>query len=144
MQFLLQMCYAPTVCHDTLPVALRLSYECSSVLITDLLRSSRYKAIPHGSTALTDILPPLSHISHRWDILCSPGGVHSVGITTITIIQIDFAKPLWLSLVPRRPRVCRPGAGWSWKLRSGVRLIDRVVSGPSRTKQTLWLLSLKL
>ena len=60
-------------------------------------RSSRYKVIPHGSTALTDI-------SHRFDT--SPtggafllsGGVHSVGITTITISQIGFANSLCLFL----------------------------------------------
>ena len=83
MQFLLQMCYAPTVCHDTLPVALRLSYECSSVLITDLLRSSRYKAIPHGSTALTDI-------SHR--LHTSPTDVTSVGFTRWALQQLQLYK----------------------------------------------------
>ena len=99
MQFLLQMCYAPTVCHDTLPVTLRLSNEVTNELKYLPARPSRYKVIPHGSTALTDHLPPISHISHLVGAL-PPGGVHSVGITTITISQIDFANPLCLSLVP--------------------------------------------
>ena len=55
MQFLLQMCYAPTVCQGTLPATLRLSYERAIALITDLFARLKHKVIPHGSTASNEL-----------------------------------------------------------------------------------------
>ena len=84
---LLRMCCTSTICYGTLPATLRLSYECSSVLITDLLRSSRYKAIPHGSTALTDI-------SHRLNTSPTGGNfcVAAVGFTLWALQQLQLYK----------------------------------------------------
>ena len=68
-------------------------------LLTDLFARQKHKVIPHGSTALTDILPPPLEVGGDLPPVGACGGNdQSVGITIIKIKQIDFANPLCLFL----------------------------------------------